>query len=97
MQKLRRNKVITIAREMWGIFVHDVDLASGDSCARSSTNCWRVSSWSYAYEVISYDVFERAIKIKDNCAIRMQLARAESKGKVRMTKNTLVTGILFDC
>ena len=56
-----------------------------------------MSSWSYAYEVISYDVFERAIKIKDNCAIRMQLARAESKGKVRMTKNTLVTGILFDC
>ena len=35
--------------------------------------------------------------MKEECVSRTYLERAEKKGKVRMTKNTLVGGVLVDC
>ena len=46
---------------------------------------------------IIHNAFGQVVKMKEDCASRIQLARADEKGESFMTERILVVIILVDC
>ena len=76
-----------------GLLPHIINMPLRSSYARNVPNCSKVSA---SRVFIIYDAFGRVIKMKEDCASRMKIARAKRKGKMCMKESTYVVVILCD-